>query len=201
MRRATLILPTGDAMTKEVPTLNTARLIIRPYTMDDLDNLHRLFDAPEAESPGDTPLTLAERRAWLQWMTAQTGKFAGWYAPYGDRAVVLRDSNTLIGAVGFVPELEPFESLPALGGNANALCTCEISLFWAIGTAYRRQGYASEAAQALVDYAFKVMRVRRLLALTHPDNLASLGVMRRLGMYIERAQGACGILENTLPQQ
>ena len=77
--------------------------------------------------------------------------------------------------------------------------TPEISLHWEIGKVYRRQGYASEAAQALVDHAFKVMRVKRLFALTDPDNEGSLGVMRRLGMYIERAQGACGILLN--PQQ
>ncbi len=185
-------------MTKEVPVLYTERLMIRPYTMADLDDIHRLFDQPD-DNPWVTPLTRDERREWLQWMVAQTGKFAGWYGPYGDRAVVLRDGNILVGATGYVPELEPFESLPYLGGRADALHTCEISLYWGIGKAYRRQGYASEAAQALVDHAFRVMRVRRLLALTHPDNLASLSVMRRLGMYIERAQGACGILENPLP--
>jgi RimJ/RimL family protein N-acetyltransferase len=167
--------------------------------MTDLDDLHRLFDDPDDDNPWMTPSTLDARREWLQWMVAQTGTFAGWYAPYGDRAVVRREGNLLVGSVGYVPELEPFESLPSLGGNADALCTCEISLFWAMGKAYRRRGYAAEAAQALVDYAFQVMRVRRLLALTHPDNLASLGVIRRLGMYVERAQGACGILENRRP--
>ena len=89
--------------------------------------------------------------------------------------------------------------MPCLGGDEHALRTPEISLYWEIGKPYRRQGYASEAARALADYAFKVLRVRRLFALTHPDNLGSLGVMRKLGMFIERARGACGILENRQP--
>ena len=183
-------------MTKVVPTLETKRLIIRPYTLADFDDIRRVFDEPQANDPFNTPMSFDERREWLQWMVALTGKFGGWYPPYGDRAVVLRSNNTLIGGVGFVAELEPFGQLPYFGGNAQALYTTEISLYWGIGMAYRRQGYASEAAQALVDYAFKVLHVKRLLALAHPDNLGSLGVMRKLGMYIERASGACGILEN-----
>lgn len=180
----------------QVPVLQTERLILRPFTMADLDDLHRVLDGSRDGDPFNQPMDLEARRAYLQWMVALTGPFGGWYPPYGDRAVVLRDGDTLIGTVGYVAELEPFGSLPYLGGDARALCTPEISLYWDIGKAYRRQGYASEAAQALVDYAFKVLRVKRLFALTHPDNLGSLGVMRRLGMTIERAQGACGILEN-----
>jgi [ribosomal protein S5]-alanine N-acetyltransferase len=179
---------------KQVPILQTERLIVRPFAMSDLEDIHRLFDRP---GEGDhEPLSLDARREWLQWMAALTGPFAGWYPPYGDRAVVLREGNILVGSVGFVAEIEPFESLPYLGSHANAPRTAEISLFWSMGQEYRRRGYATEAAQALVDFAFKELRLRRLFALADPDNGASLGVMRRLGMYIERAQGACGILWN-----
>jgi len=183
---------------KEVPVLHTERLIVRPFTLADLDEVHQLFDVARLDDPFAEPRDLESRRAWLQWMAALTGPFAGWYPPYGDRAVVLRESNALVGAVGYVAELEPFESLPPLGGDPRALCTPEISLYWQIGAPYRRRGYASEAAQALVDHAFKVMRVKRLLALTDPDNAASLGVMHKLGMTMEWSQGACGILENPM---
>jgi RimJ/RimL family protein N-acetyltransferase len=60
----------------------------------------------------------------------------------------------------------------------------EFGLFWAISPAERRCGYASEAATALVDYAFERLRLARIVATTDRTNIASLGVMRRLGMRI-----------------
>ena len=176
-----------------IPILQTERLTIRPFEVADLDKLDQIY-------PRETDLTARDfRRERMEWVISATSRFAKYGIPsYLDRAVVLRASDTLIGAVGYNAEIEPFESLPYLGGNAKAFSTPEISLYWEIGEAYRRKGYATEAAQALVDYAFKVARVKRLIALTHPTNLGSLGVMRKLGMYIETAQGACGILENKL---
>lgn len=177
-----------------IPILQTRRLIIRPLAAGDVDEMVRVMDGLQPGDPAGQ-----KRRDWLNWMADAAEHTAAFRLPqYVDRAVTLRDSGALIGAVGFVAELEPFESLPYLGGRQDALCTPEISLYWEIGPAYRRQGYATEAALALVDYAFNTARVKRLFALTDPDNLASLGVMRKLGMYIERAQGACGILHNPL---
>jgi len=62
----------------------------------------------------------------------------------------------------------------------------EFGLFWAISSAYQRQGFATEAARAMIEYAFQHLRLRRVVATTEYDNLASIGVMRRLGMRIER---------------
>jgi len=60
-------------------------------------------------------------------------------------------------------------------------------LFYAIFPSHQRQGYASEAAQALVDYAFQSLGLRRAVATTAYDNLTSQGVMRKLGMCIEKS--------------
>ena len=64
--------------------------------------------------------------------------------------------------------------------------TPEFGLFYAVFPAHQHQGYASEAARALLDYAFGVLRLKRVVATTTYDNAASMGVMRRLGMRIER---------------
>ena len=45
---------------------------------------------------------------------------------------------------------------------------------------------ASEAAQALITYGFGPLNLARIVATTEYENLASIGVMRRLGMHIER---------------
>jgi RimJ/RimL family protein N-acetyltransferase len=64
--------------------------------------------------------------------------------------------------------------------------TSEIGLFWALFPDRRGNGYATEAAAAMIAYAFSALRLRRIVATTEHDNATSIGVMRRLGMRIER---------------
>jgi len=78
-----------------------------------------------------------------------------------------------------------------------------IGFFYAISPSHPRRGYASEAAQALVNYAFQKLHLKHIIATTDYDNLASLGVMRKLGMRVEKNPRsdppwlqAVGILEN-----
>ncbi|MGH2520966.1 MAG: GNAT family N-acetyltransferase, partial [Anaerolineales bacterium] len=47
-------------------------------------------------------------------------------------------------------------------------------------------GYATEAARALIGYAFRELNLRRIVATTDYTNEASIAVMRRLGMRIEK---------------
>jgi RimJ/RimL family protein N-acetyltransferase len=84
----------------------------------------------------------------------------------------------------------PFEQVPnfsyynASGKSGHA--TPEFGLFYAVSPSQQRQGYASEAAQALVDYAFQHLDLKRVIATTDFGNHASMGVMRKLGMRIEK---------------
>jgi ribosomal-protein-alanine N-acetyltransferase len=78
-----------------------------------------------------------------------------------------------------------------------------VGLFWSVLPEHRGQGYAAEAAQALIDYACQVMEVARLVASADYSNAASLRVMEKLGMRIERNAfeeppylQAIGVLEN-----
>jgi len=170
-----------------VPTLRTGRLIVRPLAHADLAAVHQLYldidwvDAslPEAE--------LYDRRAsWLAWTTASYREFERLYQPpLGERAVVRKADGALIGLVGLVPSFAPFGQLPGFGGAAKALRTMEMGLFWALSPAAQGQGYATEAAAALVDWAFEGLLLERLVATTEHDNAASIAVMRRLGMRIE----------------
>lgn len=178
----------------QMPTLHTRRLLIRPFTLDDLDDIHPILSA---SFPAEPAVTRDERRRWLQWAALNTEQLAQLrQPPYGDRAIVLKPAGALIGACGFVPCLMPFAQLPALRGAAltstgerpfaPSLTSTEFGLFYAISSAHRRQGYASEAARAMLAYAFGELGLRRVVATTDYDNLASVGVMRKLGMSIER---------------
>jgi len=177
----------------EMPILETTRLLIRPFVMEDLADVYRLLDVElrDVDLGTDKMKSMAERAGWLQWSALNYVQLAKLYQPpYGDRAVVLKSDGQLVGACGFVPCLNAFEQLPgfAPGGSPGhpARNSPEFGLFYAISPAHRRRGYASEAAQALVDYAFRHLHLKRVVATTNYDNVASMGVMRKLGMRIEK---------------
>jgi RimJ/RimL family protein N-acetyltransferase len=170
-----------------VPLLSTSRLTIRPLAEGDFDAVHRLFrDIGWVDANlGDGELG-ERRRSWLAWSIAGYREFERLYQPpLGDRAVARKADGVLVGLVGLVPSFAPFGQLPSFGGAATALRTMEMGLFWALSPAAQGQGYATEAAGALVDWAFDGLLLDRLVATTEHENTASIAVMRRLGMRIE----------------
>lgn len=171
-------------MSTALPILTTARLTIRPLALTDLSVSHQLLD----QEAWQTGQSLAERRVWLEWTLANYAALANLYQPpYGERGVVLQATGELIGMVGVVPALGPFDRLPSYGGHSAAEhYRPEFGLFWAMRTAHRGQGYAAEAARAVIDFLFSTFHLARIVATTEADNAASQAVMRRLGMRLER---------------
>jgi RimJ/RimL family protein N-acetyltransferase len=108
--------------------------------------------------------------------------------PYGDRALILKATRELIGSVGYVPLLDVYEQIPELANftSPSGYCTTEFGLFWVIDPPHQRQGYATEAAQAMIGYAFEQLRLKRVIATTEYSNLASQGVMQKVGMKLVR---------------
>jgi ribosomal-protein-alanine N-acetyltransferase len=194
-----------------VPTLETERLLIRPLSMDDLDDVHWLFDIDlqSANFGSEGAKTLLERESWLRWTVLSYEELARLnQPPYGERAVVLKRAQRIIGACGFVPSFAPFGQLPAFrsASQEGELCfsSPEIGLFYAFAHGHQRHGYATEATRALIDYAFSGLNLRRIVATTTYDNAASMGVMRKVGMRIETNPSpepswlqVVGLLENS----
>jgi [ribosomal protein S5]-alanine N-acetyltransferase len=175
----------------KLPPLETPRLLIRPYTLADLEDVHRLLDQElsSAATGADRAESLDARRSWLEWTVLSYEELARLHQPpYGDRAVVLRGTGELVGQAGFVPCLNVFGQLPSLapaGEEGEGLYSTEFGLFWAVRPAFRNQGIASEAAAALVGFAFETLRLSRVVATTTYGNAASRRVMEKLGMRIE----------------
>lgn len=176
----------------DMPILETNRLLIRPFCPADLDAAYQLLDVELGDANfGTEKIGSKEARAeWLQWSILNYRQLALLYQPpYGDRAVVRKSDDELIGACGFVPCLMPFEQLRSFAPGMpeeDRLATTEFGLFYAIAPAQRRQGYASEAARALVNFAFDHLRLKRVVATTQYENEGSQAVMRKLGMRIDR---------------
>jgi RimJ/RimL family protein N-acetyltransferase len=168
-------------------TITTERLLIRCFTDADTESIHRILDQSFGDGSRVTnPDALAERRSWVRWQALNDQWFPRMLqAPYGDRAVVLAHSGEPIGSVGYVPLLGPFDQVPGLAdppGRPGWIP--EFGLFWVIAAEHRGNGYATEAARALIGHALGELGLRRVLALTEHTNLASQAVMRRAGMTV-----------------
>jgi RimJ/RimL family protein N-acetyltransferase len=175
-----------------VPPLETERLVIRPFVIDDLDAIHRILDIElaDAETGTEGAKTREERASWLQWTILAYEELARLHQPpYGDRAIALRGTRELVGACGYVPCLAPFGQVPALRLSTDATpgrISTEFGLYWAVSPAHQRRGYATEAARAVIAYAFAELGLARIVATTSYDNAPSIGVMRKVGMHIAR---------------
>jgi ribosomal-protein-alanine N-acetyltransferase len=169
--------------------LETERLLIRDFTLADLDTQHRL----NAEA-FDSDNTVDQTREWLTWTIANYTALARLYQPpYGDRAITLKTTGEMVGSVGLVPAGVPWQVMPefrAAGEAPHERVTSEFGLFWSMFKAHRGNGYAVEAARALIDFAFTKLNVRRIVATTEHKNANSQRVMEKLGMTLYRNPGS-----------
>lgn len=170
------------------PTLTTDRLILRPFSMKDADAAYEIFEEhPDVwrYDPG------------FQRTREQRDRIIDRYAEYNDEggcgtlAVTLRADGTLIGYVGL--QLYVLPRVP--------LATPEVELYYKFGRAYWGKGYATEACQAMLDFAFTRMRLARIVTVASRLNQESIRLMQRLGMKIEDAppswpSDVIGTLEN-----
>ena len=170
----------------DIPTLASERLIVRRLCAEDLDACHRLWlDIGYADPDLDAVANRSRREAWLTWSAANYDQLAGlMQPPYGDRAIVSRDDGRVLGVVGLVPSFGPFEQLEHSGLEEPTRYSPEVGMFWAVSPPEQGLNVASGAAELLIAYAFQVLNLKRIVATTERENLASQGVMRRLGMTL-----------------
>lgn len=151
-----------------VPTLTTARLTLRPFTLEDAPALHRLAAAPGIMQYFPTPeppdLARVERIIARQIGEWDERGYAWW-------AVTLPADGTLIGWCGL-------QYLPDTG---------ETEVGYLLGRAWWGNGYATEAARASVAYGFEHFDFGEIIGITHPDNIASQNVLKKCDMQFTAA--------------
>lgn len=149
------------------PTIETERLVLRPFTREDAAAVRRLAGDREVAAttmhlPHPYPEGAAE--SWIDRHAPDyaAGRGVVW-------AITRREGDSLVGAVGLTvdPEMRRGE----LG-------------YW-IGREEWGRGWATEAARAAVRFGFEVLRLDRIVARHLASNPASGAVMRKLGMQAE----------------
>ena len=149
------------------PTLETARLMLRPFTSADAPEVKRLAgDRAIASTTLSIPHPYEDgmAEAWIvtHRKEYESGKLANF-------AIVLRSDGALVGAIG----------LKIVAEHSNA----ELG-YW-IGKPFWNQGYATEAAEAVLRFAFEELDLNRVCASHVKRNPASGRVMKKIGMTHE----------------
>lgn len=147
--------------------LQTERLTLRAYAPSDIPALMPLIGAREVAATTlriPHPFTDSDARSF---MTATQEELANGSALR--LAVVLRGSDTLCGGAGL--RIEPDHRRAELG-------------YW-IGVPYWGNGYATEAAEAMVKHGFETLGLHRIFASHVTNNPASARVLKKIGMRYE----------------
>jgi [ribosomal protein S5]-alanine N-acetyltransferase len=152
------------------PTLDCTRLTLRPYQLRDADDIQRLIGAREvAVTTAAVPHPYLDGMA-EEFIAGRAEAFArGTSVSF---AISVRATDTFIGGIDLRPE--PEHQRAEIG-------------YW-VGLPFWGQGYASEAAQAVVDYGFVSLGLNRIHARHFGNNLASGRVMQKIGMRYEGTQ-------------
>jgi len=149
--------------------LETPRLAMRRFVADDLAALATLYsDAETRRYFPEGILTRVETAEELEWFRnghPDDLRLGLW-------ATIEKSSDRFIGRCGLLPW--------TIEGRA------EVEIAYLIARSHWRQGLGGEAAQALVRHGFDKLGLTRLIALIHPDNIASARTAQSAGLSFER---------------
>ena len=151
--------------------LETERLRLRPFTTDDAPFVLTLLNEPSfLRFIGDKNVrTIEDARRYLL-----TGPIASYQQnDFGLLLVELKDAHTPIGMCGLIKR----EELP------------EPDIGFAFIPDYWGQGFAFEAATAVMNDARERLNRTQILAIVNPDNDASIKLLERLGLRFEHVRG------------
>lgn len=154
--------------------IETARLRIRPFTLNDVDDLHRLWTEPGVrEHLWDGEVIPRKRVESI----VETSLASFTDHGFGLWAVFPQIEDALIGFCGFWFFHEP----------------PKLELLYGIATAYWNRGLATEAATAMMRYGFEELSFERVEASTDAANVASWKVMERAGMSFWKREHTNGL--------
>ncbi len=151
----------------ELPTIDTPRLRLRPFALDDAPALYRLCANPEVAATTlnlPQPYALADAENWIPKHAAEFDAGVAMTL-----AITMRDVGILVGNI----------SLRICRAHARG------DLGYLIGRPYWGRGYCTEAARAVAAFGFGELDLNRIEAQHFARNPASGRVMQKVGMRYE----------------
>ena len=143
--------------------LETARLVLREYTPDDFEAIFEILSDAETMKHYPKPYDEEMTRLWIECNIERYKKYG-----FGLWAVTLKETGEFIGDCGITIQNIDGEFLPEIGYH--------------IHKKYWRQGFGSEAAGAVRDWAFKNTEYNCLYSYMKYTNVASYSTAASIGM-------------------
>lgn len=160
-------------MEQKMDELETSRLLLRQFTINDLADLGSIFSDPDVMrflGKDCLPMSLEETEVALKSMIQHWHRHG-----FGRWAVVDSASGRLIGYAG----------IRSLDGRAE--------LVYLLAKEYWGKGLATEIAKNCLKYAIEAKGFDEVVALTRPLNSKSRRVMEKIGMHYVRDANYFGI--------
>ncbi|HTA87623.1 MAG TPA: GNAT family N-acetyltransferase [Silvibacterium sp.] len=146
--------------------IETARIVLRPLTPEDEAALATVLSDAETMRWYPRPFTGDEVREWIE---RQLGRYS---SSTGLLGLVEKQTGRLIGDCG--PVWQEVEG------------RTELEIGYHVSRERWNQGFATEAARVVIDYAFENLGVERVVSMIRPENLASRRVAEKNGLTLER---------------
>jgi len=146
--------------------ITTERLVLRRFTYDDVADLLECVSDPSFARA--TPEIEATENGVRAYIDMQNGLEPFEPDRCFDLAIAHKGDGQVVGLLTLVRQAHD-----------------QAEIGYALGIAHRGQGYATEAARALLAYSFTALDLHRVQATTSPTNRGSWRVMERLGMRRE----------------
>lgn len=156
---AALQMTSGSPDTTSSLALESERLVLRAPRMSDADAVVRLANnrsIAEMTSMIPYPYGRNDAEVWINTLAIDTGDIT--------LAITLKENGTLVGTCGYSRRGDP---TPELG-------------YW-VGEPYWNHGYATEAVQAVIDYAFANAGLEAITSSCRVVNAASRRVLEKCG--------------------
>lgn len=153
--------------------LETARSSLRPIQRTEADELRRVLVDREVRR-----YLLDDEVVGVAWVEREVRRSRALFEKLGCGLWAIRphEASSIVGLVGFRYFFEP----------------PQLQLLYLLLPSHWGRGLATEAAAAVVEYAFEELGFERVVAATDIPNEASIRVMERLGMELEREERSVG---------
>ncbi|RDW17298.1 GNAT family N-acetyltransferase [Oceanobacillus chungangensis] len=143
--------------------LETERLYLRELVLEDAQALSKVLSDPESMQYYTEPFNMEKVESWIQWNIDNYKRYN-----HGLWAVILKDGGKFLGDCGITMQLIDKETVPEIGFH--------------IIKNYCNRGYATEAAIACKEYAFKVLHYPKVFSYSTVKNVPSQKVAEKMGM-------------------
>jgi ribosomal-protein-alanine N-acetyltransferase len=168
------------------PGIETERLRLRPWRTADRDAFRPIATDPEVMRyiTGGKPWADEQIDEFIQRQIVglERNGFCLWRLlrkPNRAEASLPSQGERLIGFCG----LQPWRDRPGLDIGYHGV----IEIGWWLARDCWRQGFATEAARAVLEFGFEQAALEKIIAVTHRDNKPSQRVAGRIGLEFERA--------------